>query len=275
MTFDLNWLIVMIAFACEFIDSTLGMGYGTTLTPVLMLMGFEPLQIVPSILVSELITGVMAGVTHHWAGNVNFRPATCDGKRICRGIRKYGLIDSVRRGFPRHLKIALLIAACSVIGTIVAVIIAVNIPKYYLQLYIALLIIAIGLTIMLTLNKSFGFSWKKVVGLSLLASFNKGISGGGYGPVVTGGQLLSGIDVRNAVGITSLAEGITCLAGVITFVLTVDKVDFELAPFLIIGAILSVPLSAICVSKVPAKKLKIVVGLLSIVLGLVTLNKVL
>lgn len=44
------WFIIMIvigAFICEYVDSTLGMGYGTTLTPSLLLVGFSPMQIVP------------------------------------------------------------------------------------------------------------------------------------------------------------------------------------------------------------------------------------
>ena len=46
---------------------------------------------------------------------------------------------------------------------------------------------------------------------STIASFNKGTSGGGYGSVVTGGQLPAGVDGENAVGITSIAEGLPWL----------------------------------------------------------------
>jgi uncharacterized membrane protein YfcA len=49
-------LILPLAFICEFMDSSLGMGYGTTLTPLLLLMGFEPLQVVPAVLMSECVT---------------------------------------------------------------------------------------------------------------------------------------------------------------------------------------------------------------------------
>jgi len=31
------------------------------------------------------------------------------------------------------------------------------------------------------------FSWKRLIAIGLISSFNKGISGGGYGPLVTGG----------------------------------------------------------------------------------------
>jgi hypothetical protein len=64
-----------MAFLAELVDSTLGMGYGTTLTPLMMLIfGLEPLQIVPAVLLSELITGLAAGFSHHSFGNVTLAP---------------------------------------------------------------------------------------------------------------------------------------------------------------------------------------------------------
>ncbi|GAI88319.1 unnamed protein product, partial [marine sediment metagenome] len=46
----------IIALLCEYVDSTLGMGYGTALTPVLLLFGFTPMQIIPAVLLSELLS---------------------------------------------------------------------------------------------------------------------------------------------------------------------------------------------------------------------------
>jgi len=63
--------IVAFSFVCELVDSSLGMGYGTTLTPVLLLLGYEPLDVVPAVLFSEFITGVLAGVFHHEFGSVS------------------------------------------------------------------------------------------------------------------------------------------------------------------------------------------------------------
>ncbi len=60
------WLVLLVfvaALVCEYIDSALGMGYGTTLTPVLLLCGFDPLQIVPAVLLSEFSTGLVATIT--------------------------------------------------------------------------------------------------------------------------------------------------------------------------------------------------------------------
>ena len=113
--------VILLAFFCELLDSTLGMGYGTTLTPVLMLFGFGPLAIIPCVLLSELITGITAGFAHHKAGNVNF---------------KRGSI---------HLKIALVLATCSIIGATIAVFVAINIPKLWLKTYIGLIVLGMGM----------------------------------------------------------------------------------------------------------------------------------
>jgi uncharacterized membrane protein YfcA len=131
-----------------------------------------------------------------------------------------------------------------------------------------------GLVILFTLNKNYGFSWKKIISLGLLASFNKGMSGGGYGPVVTGGQVLSGVEGKSAVGITSLAEGLTCVVGVITYLFLAQKTaDWKLAPIIITGAVCSVPFTAKTVKKISTRYLNLMIGILAVILGMVTLVK--
>jgi len=95
--FEFYILIIILAFFCEYIDSTLGMGYGTTLAPVLLIMGYNPLQVVPAILFSELVSGLTAAFFHHKFKNSNF---------------KIGAND---------LKVAMVMAACSILGVLVAV----------------------------------------------------------------------------------------------------------------------------------------------------------
>jgi len=268
--------IFICAFIFEYMDSTLGMGYGTTLTPVLLLFGFSPLQIVPAVLLSELFSGILAGFFHHKEGNVNFKPKTIDMSIIKERLSSLGYIESFRRGIPLHLKVALLLAACSIAGTIVAVFVAVNIPKFWLKLYIGFLVLSMGVLILVLLNKNFKFSWHKITFLGLIASFNKGMSGGGYGPVVTGGQILSGVEGKNAIGITSLAEGLTCLVGIITYAVVLkNPLDLKLAPIIIAGAIISVPFSAKSVKRITARKLKLAIAILTIILGTLTIVKTL
>ena len=266
--------IIVLAFFCEYMDSTLGMGYGTTLTPVLFLFGFAPMQVVPAVLLSELVSGLLASFFHHREGNVNLKPTTADIFKITNMLRPLGYIETFKKTVPLHLKIALLLSACSIVGTVTAVFVAVNIPKFWLKLYIGCLVLAMGIIILICLNKEFKFSWKKITFLGTIASFNKGMSGGGYGPVVTGGQILSGVEGKSAVGITSLAEGLTCLVGVITYILVSGNlVDWKLAPWIIAGAVFSVPLSAKSVKLISTKKLKLAIAVLTIILGTVTILK--
>ena len=268
-------VIVVIAFVCEYMDSTLGMGYGTTLTPILLLMGYSPEQIVPAILLSELCSGLLASIFHHAEGNVNFQPRNKDFLNITQLIHPVKYFRTLRNSFPMHLKLALLFGICSAIGTIAAVYVAVSIPKFWLKMYIGVLVLSMGVLILVFYNRNLKFSFPKAIFMGLLASFNKGISGGGYGPVVTAGQVLSGVEGKNAVGITSLAESITCFVGIIMYVLIGKQTDWHLAPWIIIGAIASVPLSAKSVKFISERKLKMAIAIVTLFLGAFTIYKTL
>ena len=239
--------VLVLAFACELVDSSLGMGYGTTLTPLLLLLGHEPAEIVPAVLFSEFVTGVLAGILHHEFGNVN-----------------------LGRG-SRDAHVAAVLTSLSLVGVLIGVGIAVTIPSWAVKLYVGCLVLLIGLAILRNHRRVVPFSWVRIGGLGLVAAFNKGVSGGGYGPVVTGGQVLSGIRGRSAIGIASLAEGITSAVGVAAYWLSGASVTWYLAPSLILGAILSVPLSAYIVSRVPVGRLTLLIGSLSTGLGAYTL----
>ena len=267
--------ILSLAFFCEYVDSTLGMGYGTTMTPLLLIMGYEPLQIVPAVLVSELISGLFAGVLHHREGNVDFKPKIIHIPAIAEELKAILYLKAINNSIPRHLKVALVLAVCSIIGTVTAVFFAVNIPKIFVKYYIGILVLSMGVVILICFNRRFDFSWKKIIGLGLLASFNKGLSGGGYGPVVTSGQVLSGVEGKSAVGITSLAEGLTCAVGIVAYLLmSGGDVSLRLAPFVTAGAVLSVPFSVKSVKKITEKRLKLAIALMTIALGALTLCKI-
>lgn len=240
-------LVIGLAFICELADSALGMGYGTTLTPVLLLLGYEPAEIVPAVLFSECVTGFLAGFVHHEFGNVSFRAGS------------------------RDFKVMAMLSALSVVGVLAAVLIAVRLPTWAVKVYVGVLVLAIGLALLWSRNRSYRFSWRRIAGLGLIAAFNKGISGGGYGPVVTGGQVLSGIEARSAVGIASLAEGITSLVGVITYLVLGSAFPILLAPSLMLGAVLSVPFAAYAVSRSREHAMARVIGAVSTILGGYTL----
>ncbi len=263
--------VLIIAFFAEYIDSSLGMGYGTTLTPVLLLLGYQPMQIVPAVLLSELITGLLAGIIHHNLGNAELIPRNLTLKKFTGSVKRLGFRESFRKNCPLHLKIVIVISSCSILGTLAAVILAINLPPLWLKLYIGSMVLLIGVVILLSSHEKQKFSWKRITALGLIASFNKGLSGGGYGPVVTGGQILAGVKGKSAVAITSLSEGLTCLVGVILYCLSMESVDWTLAPYLALGAVLSVPFAAITVKHVKTDYLRWFIGGATLILGSATI----
>lgn len=247
MTWELFVLLALLAFAAEYIDSSLGMGYGTTLTPLLLLVGFTPVQIVPIVLLSEFVTGLVAAGFHHTYQNVSFRKDSLD------------------------LKVALVLALIGIVGAVIAVSIALHLPAWVVKVYIGVLVLALGIFVLVTPSGSQRFSWGRLVGIGLLSSFNKGLSGGGYGPIITAGQILAGLSPKAAVGITSLAEGVVSLVGVIMYWITVSGVEWPLALPILLGAVISTPLAAFTVQRLPMRSLRFLIALLAITLGIVTL----
>jgi len=247
-----NYLpVVILAFLLEVVDSSSGMGYGTILTPALLIIGFDPLQVVPAVLISQLAGDFSAAFFHHEFRNVDFSIGS------------------------KHFRIAVMFALSGLIGSIIAVLIAANIPKSLINLYIGTLFTFTGLIVLATKNKNYGFSWTRVLCLGSLAAFNKGISGGGYGPIITTGQILAGVKAKSAIGIISLAEGVTCFVAVLMYALIGTNIDWLLSILLSIGVVLSAPLAAHIVRKIENKKIKSIIGISTLLLGLSTILRTL
>jgi hypothetical protein len=243
-------LVFLVALTCEYLDSSLGMGYGTTLTPILLLAGFAPLDIVPAILLSEALTGAAAGLLHQRDGNVNF------------------LRDA------RARRTALLLIVLSAAGAIAAAMLAVRISKTTLTLFIATIIIAMGIVILVTLNRPFRYRPSGIVAIGAVAAFNKGLSGGGYGPLVTAGQVVSGLPSKHAIAITSVAESFTCVIGLTAYLALGRQINWGLTIPLVAGALLSVPIATLTVRRLPEKGMRLIVGLVTLALGALSLSAV-
>ena len=270
---SLGIIIGLIACIAEYIDSSLGMGYGTALTPILLLFGFDPAVIVPSVLLSECITGLSAAVIHAKVKNVSFFPKGLHLSTLALECKRSGTVKTLAHMLSRAAKTACIISCSSAAATVCAVIFAVSISSFYVKLYIGVMILAVGIVLLCSFRQKPAFSWTKIAVLGAVASFNKGVSGGGYGPVVTGGQILAGIDGKSAIAVTALAEGITCLVGVSAYVISRGFAQLELVPYLVVGALFSVPLSALTVKHLHIKKLTGMIGIITTLLGLLTLLK--
>lgn len=249
------WLILIVitvsGFIMEVVDAAMGMGYGTVLTLILLLMGFDPLQIVPALLISQLVGGLLASFFHHRYKNADFAIG------------------------GEHLRVAIILGVLSAAGAIASVFVAVSQFKLYLSLYIGVLATAMGFVLFVTRDRKYNFSWARMMIVGLFAAFNKGLSGGGYGPVVTIGQIVSGVAENSAVSITSLSEVLVSLTAVSTYILTGGTVDWVLTGCFVIGASLSAPVAAAIVRRTKGRKLKMLISVATLLLGMATILRAL
>ncbi len=239
--------LALLAFLCEAVDSSLGMGYGTTLTPVLLTAGFHPLSVIPAALLSQLMGGVFAGLLHHNYGNVDLRHSSA------------------------HARVMYLLAGSGIVGGILAIRLATWLPVFYVKLYVGILVLAIGVFVWFSPRLGDRLSYRRVLGLGLLAAFNKGMSAGGYGPVVTGGQVLAGVNSKAAVGITAAAEAITCLAALATLYVLGKSINWSLAVPLCLGAVSSAPVAVNVVKTLPHHWVQRAIAIGCVLLGTMTL----
>lgn len=267
MSTETTILLVLGGFLCELIDASMGMMYGTILSPVLVIAGFEPVIVVPSILFSQALGGFTASIFHHRLRNVNLALKSINPKVIAERLLQLGCVESFKRGTTKDFKVSFCVSGLGIVATIIAALIAISIPKALLKSYIGILVVSMG--VILLSSPKFRFSWKKMVAVGVLSAFNKGLSGGGFGPVVTSGQVIAGRDGKSSIGATTFAEAPICFAGFLTFVITKGISDWNLVVLLSMGALLGAPLGALLTSKFKSeKKIKIILGTLTLLLGI-------
>lgn len=231
-----------------FVDTSLGMGYGFTVTPTLLLLGFSPIEVVPAVLLSSIVGDILSSLFHHQLKNVDFSLHS------------------------RETKISLVVGILGGLGAIFGALVTLSLPAFYLRLYIGTLVTIMGFFVLFTRKRKGGeFSWGKMLGLAVMGSFNKGLTGSGFGSIVTSGGLLIGIKEKAAVSIQCFAETFVCITGLLTFALSKVQVNWYLALFVSLGVALSSFPAAFFVSKMDSKTLRWMIALAAIILGLAIL----
>jgi len=258
---ELIFHIILLAFLFESMDSMAGMGFGTALSPLLFLFNYTPLQVVPAILISEAITGIIDSFFDHEYKNVrySFHPLN-DATKISLIIAFFG---------------CLAIFTSILLGYFV-----IKFPDLLIKIYVAILVIFMGISGFIRIKLSKTDQSKKrlkmLIGFSALAGFNKGIGGGGYGPVITMGQLFSGIYEKSATAIVSFAESIVSIVGIITFFLISFagvEVDLVLLPSLFTGGFFAALIAPYLVRVFPNKIWKYFIPIYAIGIGLFSIVK--
>jgi len=238
--------IAVLGFLLAYMDTAIGMGFGTIGTPILLIIGYTSKMAVPSILVSQGIAAALGFLMH----------------------RKYKNVD-VEKVTGTDAQIALRLIAFGVLGTILATLLALHIPKLYVNTYIGILVVAMGAILLLKLNMK--FSWMKINAISFVSGFNKAISGGGYGPVATTGLVVSGHPLKNAIGVALLSVCVINFTAFGLYLLSNTITNYTLPIFLCVGSVLGSQIGPRMTKGMNRERSVQIVACLAIILGILTI----
>ncbi len=245
-------VLAVIGLLAQFIDGSLGMGYGVTSTSVLISIGFLPSVASASVHTAEIFTTLISGISHIRIGN--FR------KDIFFPLVIFGMI-----------------------GGITGATILSSLPGKTIKPYIAVILLILGLVILLRFwfrkktilnGEDSPVSKKKLALLGFIAALVDAIGGGGWGPIATPTLILSNKTTpRIVVGTVNAAEFFITLSISLTFIFTLGLENFmwKAVLALIIGGVISAPIAAYTCKKIPTRLLGILIGLLLMALNLRTI----
>jgi len=241
-------ILVLFALIMESVDSSLGMMYGTLLSPILIGCGYQPLEVIPAILLSQAIGGISGTLFHHKFGNSDFKSLT------------------------RETKIMLAMVIPGIIAVAFGILIAINLPIFYIKVYIGALVLIMSALCLTRLK--FRFAWWKHITLGSIAAFNKVISGGGFGPVTSTGGIIGGLSAKVSIATTTFAELGICLFSFVAY-LIFAQVSWVIVLPLCIGAFVGGVFGPYFCSRGNHKILRIAVGFLGIISGIWLFYKIL
>ncbi len=239
--------IGLLAAVAEYVDSSVGMGFGTVMAPVLLLLGFGLEAVLPAILVSEAASGSLAALLHHRVANVDLSRESRD-RRVAATLLPAALVGA---------------AAGGAIGG--------WLESFPGEVVVGSVILATGAALLVGRRAIRGYRWGSVVTLGVVAAVAKSISSAGFGPVVTGGQMMIGIPERDAVGITSAVEAPVSAVALTVFGLVAAWPSPSLTVALTAGALVGVPPAVWTVRLLPARSIRLAVAILACLLGILAL----
>ena len=245
---DINLILIfLLSLVSAFIDISCGMGYGFTVTPILLIMGYTPEASVPAVLFSSFLGAAFSSFFHQIMGNVDFRAG------------------------GDALKIGATLGAFGVIGGVIGARLSLNIPVFYLRVYIGLLVISVGVFILTNRGIKLEFSWTRIAAVGILGSINKGLSGSGFGPIVTTGTIMSGMNEKSSVAIQALSELPVSIVGFTTYLISGALIDWQLTISLGAGVIIASPIATYFVKRVDATQIRRLIGVVALFIGVLTL----
>jgi len=244
------WML-LAGFLAEIVAGSMGMGYGVICTTILLILNIPPPIISASIHSAESFTSAAGTISHFKLGNVN-------------------------------KKLTKLLAVPAIAGAVIGAIALTYVGERYAKMtkpFIAAYTMYLGIRILSNaFSKKNGNGQKNgvkkktnITRLGFIGGFIDSFGGGGWGPLVTGTFIKNGRTPRYVIGSSTVAKFILTVASAITFIFTVGIQHWNIVAGLLIGGIVTAPFSAMLTSRLPVRKMFVVVGIVVIAMSLITL----
>src|SRR5580692_4048573 len=239
-------IMTLAGFLAQFVDGSMGLGYGTISTTFLLAYGVSPAIVSSRVHSARVFSSGVSGYSHHRFGNIN--------KKLFRTIVIPGVIG------------AILGATLAYFG-----------KRYsdYVRIPLSLYTIYLGYYIV---RKAFarrkaGDKVRRAGWLASIGGFMDAFAGGGWGTLVTSTLISKRKNPRYVIGSVCLAEFFVVLASSITFFILLRNIPLLDIAGLIFGGIIAAPIAARLAGKLPARAMFIAVGSLVIITSCSTLWK--
>lgn len=238
-------LYIALGFAAQLIDGALGMAYGLISTSVLLASGTPPAIASASVHTAEVATTGLAGASHIWHRNVDWR--------------------MVRR-----------LAPAGVIGGALGAYVLTGLPEKPVKVFVTLYLLGMAIVIARRIfsRQDASKRARHIVPVGLGGGFLDAIGGGGWGPMVNSSLIAQGEHPRQSIGSASVCEFFVTTAISAAFLATLDLTTYgQVVLGLIIGGALAAPFAGWFSRTLPKRVLLSLVAFVVGGLGLYNLSQ--
>jgi uncharacterized membrane protein YfcA len=224
----------------QLVDGALGMAYGVTSAGMLLGIGLPPALASASVHYAETFTCGASGISHWWAGNVQWR-----------------------------LFLALVIPG--VVGAILGATALSHMPPAWIRYFLTPYLLAMGLFLVFRTTRRKDRRQDVPRGthmLGFVAGLLDAAGGGGWSALTVTTMVARGQEPRLVIGSVHLAKCIVSLAASITFLLSIGESKWHVVLGLILGGVAAAPFGAWLVRRLPPRVSTLLAGLTVLALGI-------
>lgn len=246
--------IFMFVGACaQFVDGTLGMGFGITSATLLSLMGYSAVAASAGTHAAKVGTNLVSGLAHWRAGNVDWR-------------------------------VLIALAGPGAVAAFMGAVVLTNVDTSGARVWMAVVLMFLGVGIVArfgyqrSLIPQVNARTRHLWPIGLVGGFVDATGGGGWGPVATPSLMtVTKHRPNRVVGTVNSAEFLVAVAASMGFIVgaTESPVPWQAVVGLILGGVLTAPIAARYAGRAPAAPLGVLMGCMVIISNVAILFKAL